>query len=326
MKKALTRTFILMLTSAVCLGTAGILIAQGQNEAGASGKFEVAATLPSSGPTENICQTTDGSFYVTGIDDRILWKVSPNGMVDKFFTLPSVSALVGVATDSNGFVVIAFGKPFRKPAPPPQPGAAATAGPQIDFSDVDPQIVVLDKTGKMMGDIHGQMGQAFNGIALAGKGWYLAADSNAGTLWRVDPAKKKIEAWLKDEVFDPVKPPVPGGANGGANGIKVHNGWVYVSSRGAIYRVEIDPKGLPKGKPELFAQARADDFAIAPDGTIYIPGGPAMNKVTPTGEVVKFLDGVPGGPAAWVSNDGKWVYWPTRGGNAPQRLLRAAIP
>jgi len=48
-------------------------------------------------------------------------------------------------------------------------------------------------------------------------------------------------------------------------------------------------------------------------------------KVSPAGEVTKFLDNVPNGASTWVTKDGKWLYWPTRGGDAPQRLLRVAL-
>jgi hypothetical protein len=50
-----------------------------------------------------------------------------------------------------------------------------------------------------------------------------------------------------------------------------------------------------------------------------------MYRISPSGEATKMLDNVPGGAATMVSSDGKWVYWPTRGGTMPQRLLRAAI-
>ena len=76
----------------------------------------------------------------------------------------------------------------------------------------------------------------------------------------------------------------------------------------------------------LFAQGvRADDFAIAPDGTIYLPSGTKMMKISPKGEVSEFLDNIQNGPSAWIPKDGKWLYWPTRGGDAQQRLLRVAI-
>ncbi len=313
---------LLMVVFFLCTTIARFAQAQNAPAPANNPKVETVATLPSSGPTENICQTKGGNFYVTGIDDRVLYKISPTGTVEKFFTQPSLSAFVGVATNDKGFVMISFGKAFRHLAP-----GAAPGGPQVvDFADVDPAIQVLDKSGKLVATLPGHMGEAFNGIALAGKDWYLAADSIAGSVWRIDPGKKKIELWMKNGIFDQVKPPVQGGANGGANGIKVHNGYAYVGSRGAVYKVKIGAGGKAEGDPVMFAQVRYDDFAIAPDGSIYGPVGNTITKVSPTGEVSKFLENVPTGPGAWVTADGKWLYWPTRGGAAPQRLVRTAIP
>jgi sugar lactone lactonase YvrE len=322
MARNMIRVAILLML-VIGVRTMNVQFAQAQNAPAPANnpKVETVATLPSSEPTENITQTKDGNFYVTGINDRVLYKITPSGGVEKFYGDPALAAFVGVATNDKGFVLISFGKPFRHPAP----GAAPGGQQVIDFSDVDPAIQVLDKSGKLVATIPGQKGEAFNGIALAGKDWYLAADSFAGSVWRIDPGKKKIELWMKNEAFAPVVPPVQGGANGGANGIKVHNGYAYVGSRGAVYRVKIGSGGKAEGDPVMFAQVRYDDFSIAPDGSIYGPVGNTITKVSPTGEVSKFLENVPTGPSAWVTEDGKWLYWPTRGGAAPQRLVRAAI-
>jgi sugar lactone lactonase YvrE len=268
-------------------------------------KLETVVTLPSSGSTENLCQAADGSIYITGLDDKVLYKVT-NARLEKFATFPNHSAIVGVAAGNNEVVLTVFTKPYRRPA---AAGGAAPGGP--DFSDVGPEVLILDKAGKVKATVSGQKGQAFNGITPAGKGIYFIADTGSSMLWRFDSGKKQLEPWLKD---------VPG-----ANGIKVHNGWVYVSTRAGIQRVQMDSNGRP-GVLTMFAQGvRADDFDIAKDGTIYIPIDTTMNKLSPNGEVSKFLDNVPNGAAALVSKDGKWLYWSTRRGDAPQRLVRVAI-
>ena len=329
MSKSVVRSaFLLQLLTVVAFGVA-TLPGRAQSAPEGTSKIETVAILPSA-DTENLCGTSDGSIYVTGLDDKVLWKVSPAGHVEKFFEWPSVAALIGVAATSNGVAVGAFERPFRRPAPagggrPPAPtaapGTAQAGGP--DFSDVGSEILVLDKTGKLTATIRGQKGQAFNGITPAGDGKYLVADSNASTLWQVDPARKRIEPWLKGDALAPAGP-----VSVGANGIKVHDGWVYVSvtSRSAIYRVQIGADGRPRGSLTVFAQGlRLDDFDVAKDGTMYAPSGNTLYKISPKGEVSKFLENVSGGPAALVSRDGKWLYWITRGGSGPQRLLRVAI-
>lgn len=303
---------------AIVLGLPAIVTGHAQRAPQGDNTVETVVTLPSSGPTENLCQTADGSIYITGLDDKVLYKVSTDRRVEKFASFPAHAAIVGVAASNNELVLTVFTKPYRRPAgaggapATGQAGGAPPAGGGPDFSDVGPEVLVLDKAGKVTATIPGQKGQAFNGITAAGNGSYLIADTGASMLWRFDPAGKQLEPWLRD---------VPG-----ANGIKVHDGWVYVSTRAGIQRVQMDSNGRP-GPLSMFAQGtRADDFAIAKDGTLYIPSVMSMLKVSPKGEVSKFLDMVPNGASALVSNDGKWLYWATRGGNEPQRLLRVAIP
>jgi sugar lactone lactonase YvrE len=287
-----------------------------------SGKMETVAILPSSGYTESLCQTPDGSIYVTGIDDRVIWKVSPNGQVEKFASTPA-HIMVPLVT-KDGFIATAR----QRTAPHfPATGNFSTAM-RVDYSaDVGPEILVLDKAGKVTDTIPGPKGAYLNGIADAGHGFYVIADSAGPTVWRLDLAKKRIEPWFKDELLS-----APAGAsiNVAGNGIKVHGGWVYVgvSGREAIYRVRMDSQGRPKGALTLFAKGfRPDDFDITRDGTIYVPNGTSLFRVSPAGEVSNFLDGAGFSAAAMISLDGKWVYWPTRDGRAkPQRLLRAAIP
>ena len=112
----------------------------------------------------------------------------------------------------------------------------------------------------------------------------------------------------------------------GANGIKVHDGRVYVSTRDGIQRARIETGGGAGPLTMFSAGTRADDFGIGKDGTLYIPVATSMLKVSPAGEVSTFLDGVPNGAGAIVSNDARWLYWATRRGDQPQRLLRVAIP
>jgi len=284
-----------------------------------AGEYETYATFPTAGATENITQGGDGAIYVTGMDDKVVWRVTSDGMVssvERFAAIPGVAAVVGVAPDDNGLVVTAFAKPFRLPP-------AGGGPPQINFSDVGSEVIVINKTGAITATIPGQKGQAFNGIARAANGVYLIADSNASTIWRLDLARKQIEPWLEDEAL------APGGAAPiGANGIKVRNGYVYigVSGRSMIYRIPIDGDGRPQDALTQVSEGiRPDDFDIATDGTIYLSNGMTMYKILPSGQAIKMLDNVPGGAATMVSSDGKWVYWPTRGGTMPQRLLRTPV-
>src|SRR5438034_10522464 len=105
---------VILATAALCLSTAG-LAAQAQNAAAANNKVETVASLPSSASTENIAQGADGSFYVTGLPDRVLYKISPNGRVENFYTAPSLSAFVGVAKNKDEIVIGVVQRPDLRP-------------------------------------------------------------------------------------------------------------------------------------------------------------------------------------------------------------------
>ena len=144
MTDRITRSAILVV--AACLGTTVAGPAHGQLTPALNNKVETVTTLPALGNTENIGQGPDGSIYITGMADRILWKVSPNGHVENFFSVPSLAAFLGVATNKNEIVLGVFQRPFRRPAPAGSQGGA----PTIDMSNVGSQILVLDKAGKLV--------------------------------------------------------------------------------------------------------------------------------------------------------------------------------
>ncbi len=287
--------------------------AQAQAPAAPNPKIETFATLPSAEGTENICQAADGAMYVTLINAKQVLKVTSDGKVSEFAGTPDMTNLLGVACGDGAIVTTAMGKSFRKQG----------ATPAFDFSDVDPHIVAFDASGKQTADIAGVKGQAFNGIISAGNGKYYAADSNSGAVWIIDVANKTIEPVVQDDMLKP-----GGDFPIGANGVKVHDGWLYVTTTGTgtIFRVKLGADGKGTGALEKFATgARFDDFDIASDGTIYLTSGPVLYKVTPAGELVQLEENVPGGPAMLVGPDGKYIYWPTRGGSDPQRIVRYAI-
>jgi|RhiMetdeSRZDD1v2_1073273.scaffolds.fasta_scaffold03889_5 catechol 2,3-dioxygenase-like lactoylglutathione lyase family enzyme len=283
-----------------------------QTASEAAPAFESVATIPAA-DTENLTETADGSIYVTTMDAKTVYRVTSDRRVEKFATLPSVAYVLGITNDGDSFALTATERTFRRSGVAGQP-------PQIDFSDAGSQVLLLDKTGKITATVPGPKGSFFNGITTAGtrRGVYLIADSNGDTIWQVDARAKHLEPWLKDPALAPNET-----VRIGANGIKVQNGWVYINSRGTMYRVRIGSDGKAKGGLTMLAQGiRTDDFAVADDGTIYLT---SMTKISPAGQVSPFLERVPTGPAMIVSRDQRWLYWSTRGSDPQQRLLRVAI-
>ncbi len=175
------------IVAAACLYlfTAG-LVTQAQNAGAANNRVETIATLPSSANTENIAQGADGSFYVTGLPDRVLYKITPNGRVENFYTAPSLSAFVGVATNKDEIVLGVFQRPYLRPN-----SGQGGGPPQLDMSNVGSQVLILDTKGKLKATINGQEGQFFNGIAYAGNGSYLITDTAGTTILRLDLPQRK---------------------------------------------------------------------------------------------------------------------------------------
>jgi len=112
--------------------------------------------------------------------------------------------------------------------------------------------------------------KALNGMTLLAPGRLLLADGRGGTIWHLDVHSKFVSRHLHDEALDAppdFKLPTPA-----ANGIKVHQGFLYVSNtaRGAMMRVALGSDLAPAGRVEVFAEpVRADDFVFSPAGNLY---------------------------------------------------------
>ena len=258
---------------------------------------ETMATLPEGEALEALTELPSGTIYFTVAAwtvNQTVWRISPGGQPEKFVDLPAHP--LGLISTKDGFLLTAV----------TQHGDSTAT-----VADYGGQVIVLNKSGIVSKVIHADPKSFPNGIAQA-RNEYLVADSFGGTIWRVNPSKKTMEPWIRDDLLAPA----PGRRGSGANGLKALGDWVYVTntSRGAMYRVRIDGKGRPVGALAFWAPVPApDDFGIANDGTIYIPSNGKMLKISPQGEVSTFQEGVGGSSAAIVSRDQHWLYWVTRG-------------
>jgi len=278
------------------------------------------ATLPTNGATDNLCQSPDGTVYVSIIDEHRLLKVTTGGTVTPFADPAGAMHALGVACPTNNEIAaIVYNKSFRKP------GIGLGAPAILDFSNTATHVVVFDATGKQTADLKLPANVALNGIAGSGNGVYYAADSNSGSIYRIDVAARKVELWFRDDGFAPTAATAMG-----VNGIKVRSGWVYFSApaRMGLYKIQVSSDGKPQGVPvKVEGGLRLDDFDVAANGDVYFPVGTTLYKVAASGgDPVKFMDSIPAGASALISADQKWVYWPTRGGAGNQRIVRVAIP
>ncbi|MEV5716812.1 hypothetical protein AB0L41_23190 [Amycolatopsis mediterranei] len=176
-----------------------------------------------------------------------------------------------------------------------------------------------------------------NGMERAGDLLY-ANDSALGLVLAIDPATGGSRPLLRHEwLAGPDSDrPMPG-----ANGMSVHNGWVYVSNtcRALVVRWPAD-SGNPADQLEIVAERlSADDFAVHPDGRIYFAThyGNSVLRVDPGGsrtDIAGPEQGATGSTAVAVDpHDPQTLFVTTTGGMIgldnpdaePARLLRLRL-
>lgn len=290
-------------------GAAQTPVAPSQPESPAVKAFVI---LPDAAPTENICQQTNGDIYVTMLDTKKVVKITPDGRITDFVVIPDALGTIGVACGGDEIAISIFTKDYRIPA----------GG--LVFTDTGARLKFYDLAGKPKADVAAPANVAINGFDYAGNGIYYGGDSNSGTVFRIDSATHSLTPWFKDDSFAPA----PKQAFG-LNGVRAKNGWVYFSgpSKNGLFKVKIGADGKPEGGAvPMELGLRIDDFDVAEDGSAYFPNGGVLFKVSAQGVVTPVAYPIQGGPSALVSNDNKTVYWPTRGGAAPQRIMQFTIP
>jgi sugar lactone lactonase YvrE len=156
-------------------------------------------------------------------------------------------------------------------------------------------------------------------------GRVLAADLHQPGAWRT---------WLADERLTPVDPPTPG-----ANGIKIHDGWAWISvtGRNLLLRAPLSPDGSAGALDVAATELRADDFIIGPSGAVFIATHPAHSVMRLDTDGTRTTiagpdEGAVGSTACAIGKDGA-LYVTTNGGlwapyrGTPQdaKLLRIEI-
>ena len=112
-----------------------------------------------------------------------------------------------------------------------------------------------------------------NGCTLHPNGHtLLACESLTGRILAIDLREPgRWSAWLTDERLKPNHPQFPG-----ANGIKIRDGWAWisVSGRRLILRTPLQPDGRPGPIETAATHVLADDFAFGASGSLYIATHP----------------------------------------------------
>ena len=110
----------------------------------------------------------------------------------------------------------------------------------------------------------------------------LACESVTGRVLAVDQRERRWRAWITDDRLRPERAQTPG-----ANGIKLRAGWAWISvtDRNLILRAPVRDDGAAGPLAVAAENLRADDFAFAASGALYIATHPAQTvlRLAPDG-------------------------------------------
>lgn len=297
--------------------TAGLTVALGATQVAA--RKPPAATTIASYPhgafLENLSVDNKGRLLFTSYINQTLMMWTGRGAPSALAKLDVHP--VAVLARAKDIIVSAHGKSFMD-------GPAFTATNQL---------LVLDRNGVVQKRVAAPDALFLNGMVEIAPDAILIADSLAGKIWRFNPANGAIDTWLADPLLaaDPAQP----SQRPGANGLKLHDGWLYISNsaRGAIHRVAVSD-GASSGPLERYATTGpVDDFTFLADGTIAAAThGSKLIRVGKDGTVTDIL------PDGCDSCTSVTRYGPRHdlivlttgnlleGGKAPVRVLRVRPP
>ncbi|KAK4506318.1 hypothetical protein PRZ48_000048 [Zasmidium cellare] len=169
-------------------------------------------------------------------------------------------------------------------------------------------------------------GTALNGLAPvnAAKGLYVSTDFDAGSIYLLNIVTGETSVIISNEWTAHL----PGSA-GGADGIKVRDGYIYWTSFSAnvFARVPIDEAGMPTGAPEKLADVFSDDFCFGWSDEVHLtmPEQSAIGVWRPGQQSVQPLPGRVSGPTAvQLGVDGRSLIVTTSGNDTqyPNNITR----
>jgi sugar lactone lactonase YvrE len=209
---------------------------------------------------ENITLEPGGAADVTFNRARQIARVGTDGSVSILATLPApatgTAAVSGIVRDRDGLLYVNYNAGSQSGIWR-IPRGGGTAVQVVPMPDV----------------------KVINGLALdRGEDALYATDSTTGTVWKVSLKNRTASVWVHDAQLEPLN-----GSGLGANGIKVHDGAVWVSnnSQGTLLRVRIAAGGKA-GAITTVAQGLTaiDDFAFTGHGDTVLAAQNFISQVS----------------------------------------------
>jgi len=206
---------------------------------------QVVASWPAGCFAENVAVAGDGTVFVSLHSHHRIDRYRPDTCeLDVFCQLPAPAA--GLAFDAAGTLWVTGGEVGDPPGYVWRVRPDGTAAEWIQIPDA----------------------LFLNGCAmLPAQPVLLVAESLTGRVLAVDLRAPAWSTWVEDSFLRPGHAPMPG-----ANGIKVNRGWAWVSvtDRDAIARIPVAADGSPGDLTVAAGEVRADDFAFAASGAMYV--------------------------------------------------------
>lgn len=266
------------------------------------------ATLDEGDFTEGLVMHPNGCLYASGLVSGRVYRVHPSA--------PGATGEPEVVWD--------FSREPRRPFGLPGSGAddawgtimtlcVAPSGPDagrmfVAVLDSDPErrgLWEVDPDGAAPAERYAPLPpSAFaNGTAVDTTGNIYLADTHGGGLWRV-PAERRgpdgtvagdsVEKWIDHPLLDAVVLEMIG-VPFGPNGLQYHDGHLIVTNTGTatIVRVPITPDGAPGEPVPVVRGLGCDDFAVLPDGTLYVTTHPTnwVVRIDPDGVAMQRVAG-----------------------------------
>jgi hypothetical protein len=209
---------------------------------------------------ENITLEPGGAADVTFNRARQVARVGTDGSVSILATLPApatgTATVSGIVRSPGGSRYVNYNAGSQSGIWRVAPGGGAPV-----------QVVAMPEV------------KVLNGLALdRGEDALYATDSTSGTVWKVSLKSGTASIWASGAELEPLNTP-----GFGANGIKVHNGAVWVSNtdQGTLMRIPIEAHGnagavttVAQGLPAI------DDFAFTGDGDTVLAAQNFVSQVS----------------------------------------------
>lgn len=249
---ARTTSFVCELLVAVCglpfpavaFTAPGATMAQSDSTAPAKVPARTLASFPVRTWLENLVVAPSGDILATSYLEGKVYRISPNGGVSTFATLPGTVAGI-VREPSGSFLVVGW-----------RDGKI-------------PSVFRISPTGSVS-VIAALQGAMFpNGICHLQGTRYLIADSYRGLVWEFDITTGRNITWLADTLLARADTANP---TPGVNGVRRKGDAVFLTStqRGLLIRVPVAASGQA-GSPEVRMRGlNVDDFAVGDDGSVYV--------------------------------------------------------